>query len=76
MLGGVEDHLLCLGKFGQQLKSSNSFFGKSGFQTPGLVPLDSSRNSVHVGSIYASETQIWSRIGQKSILEHPVQKKS
>ena len=64
-----------LGKIGHQLKSSNFFFGKSGFQTPGLVPLDSSRNSVPFGGIHASGTPIWSRIGQKSILGHPVQKK-
>ena len=68
-------HALDPAKFGHQLKSSNFFFGKCGFQTPGLVPLDSSRNSVLFGGIYVSGTPIWTRIGQKSILGHPFQKK-
>jgi len=63
-------------KFGHQLKSSNFFVGKYGFQTPALVPLDSSRNSVPFGGIYVSGTPIWTRIGQKSILGHPFQKKN
>jgi len=72
----MQDRLHPIGppEFGHQLKSS-IFFWKSGFQTPGLVPLDSSRNSVPFGGIYVSGTPIWTRIGLKSILGHPFQKK-
>ena len=52
------------------IKKSNFFFGNSGFQTPGLVPLDSSRNSVLFGGIYVSGTPIWTRVEHKSILRH------
>ena len=42
------------------------FLWKLRFQTPGLVPSDSSRNSALCGGIHLSGTLIWTRIGQQS----------
>ena len=43
-------------KIEHQSNQNKSFlFGQSGFQTPGLVPLDSSRNSMLSRSFYVSE---------------------
>lgn len=56
------------------IKSSNGLFTKSEFQTPRLVPLDSSRNSVVLCGIYASRTPIWTRIRQTTILGHRFRK--
>jgi len=52
----------------QTFVTDSGIVRKSGFPTPGLVPLDSSRNSVLFGGIYVSGTPIWTRIGPRSIL--------
>jgi len=45
-------------KIENQLNKSYLFFRKSGFQTPGRVPLDSSGNPLLFCRIYVSETPI------------------
>ena len=63
-------------QIGHQLTNPNVFFGKSGFQTPGLAPLDSFRSSVIFECIHVSGIPIWTQIGQQSTLGHPLIKTS
>jgi len=57
---------ICINKINPKIKhrsnKSNFVFGKSGFQTPGLVPLDSSRNSALFCGIYVSGIPIWTPV--------------